>query len=81
MLEVKVQELISSYEQRLNNIHHTMIEYNNYRGKMSDVRDELSILSQERKDIEGFIKVLSVLLRAEMLEREGNPNFININSF
>ena len=81
MLEVKVQELISSYEQRLNNIHHTMIEYNNYRGNMSDVRDELSILSQERKDIEGFIKVLSVLLRAEMLENEGNPNFININSF
>lgn len=81
MLEVKVQELISSYEQRLNNIHRTMIEYNNYRGKMSDVRDELSILSQERKDIEGFLKVLGVLLRVEMSDKEGNPTLFNINSF
>lgn len=81
MLEVKVQELISSYEQRLNNIHRTMIEYNNYRGKMSDVRDELSILSQERKDLEGFIKVLGVLLRVEMSKKEGNPIFFNTNFF
>ena len=73
MLEVKMKELISSYEQRLNNIHRSMIEYNDYRGKMSDVRDALGILSQERKDIEGFIKVLGVLLRAESLENEENP--------
>ncbi len=81
MLEVKVQELISSYEQRINNIIRAIFKFVNDHLEMSDVRDELSILSQERKDIEGFIKVLSVLLRAEMLENEGNPNFININSF